>query len=67
MFASALEYEVGPHLDALAGRRVLVLVRQLEGAVWSARLRPLVAAVVELGVAAGVWMQRGEWLGWTGA
>jgi len=42
-------------------------LRQLEGAVWNARWRPLAAAALELGAAAGVWMQRGEWLGWTGA
>jgi hypothetical protein len=47
----------------LAGARGL---RRLERAAWSAPLRPLAAAALELGLAAGIWMQRGEWLGWTG-
>jgi hypothetical protein len=47
----------------LAGARGL---RHLERAAWSAPLRPLAAAALELGLAAGIWMQRGEWLGWTG-
>ncbi len=51
-------------LLVLAGARGL---RQLERAAWSARLRPLAAAALELGVAAEVWMQRAEWLGWTGS